>query len=72
MVEKNWILALQTVVYIPGKKNVLGYTILADGPGPFSNYYEVSAYIKANDLPIGWVAMEKTQGPWDQLFPSTP
>lgn len=66
---ERWIVALETAVQIPGKRRpTLGYTVFADAE-PFDSFEAASAFIKANNLPLGWVAMQDTHTPWPALFP---
>lgn len=58
--EDGYVLALQTVVEMPGGKKELGYTLL-DGVGVFTDHQEVSNAIAALSLPLGWVSMKTSQ-----------
>lgn len=54
------IIALETVVDIPGKRPKLGYTVLADEP-VFETHEQASASLRERQLPIGWVRMNLAQ-----------
>lgn len=68
--QEKWIVSLETVVRLP-YSTVLGYTVVSDAE-PFDSFPEASAFIRANNLPLGWVAARVTQSPWCNFLPPTP
>lgn len=65
---ERWIVSKETTVDWPGRElPVLGYTVLSDAK-PFPSFDAASAWIRANGLPLGWVAAEKRQTPWCDLL----